>query len=75
MNSSPIATQSASSLERLENRIAPAGFIFAAGRGVVSVFSDPQADLNYEDQTDSFVPFPGYKGPILVASGDFDGRQ
>jgi subtilisin-like proprotein convertase family protein len=39
----------------------------------VSVFSDPQPDLNYEDQTDSFVPFPGYKGPILVASGDFDG--
>lgn len=60
-------------VERLENRIAPAGFIFAAGRGVVAVFSDPQLDDNYEDMTDSFVPFPGYKGPILIAFGDFDG--
>jgi subtilisin-like proprotein convertase family protein len=73
MNSSRIATHNGFPIERLENRIAPAGFIFAAGRGVVSVFSDPQLDHNYEDLADSFVPFPGYKGPILVASGDFNG--
>jgi subtilisin-like proprotein convertase family protein len=73
MISPRITAQNGLSIERLESRIAPAGFIFAGGRGVVFVFGDPQSDDNYGDLTDSFAPFPGYKGPILVASGDFDG--
>lgn len=60
-------------VEPLENRIAPAGFIFAAGGGIVQVFADPDFDNIYDTRSDSFTPFTGYTGPIFVATGDFDG--
>ena len=60
-------------IEQLENRIAPAGLIFAAGKGVVNVFADSSGDHSYSVQSSTFTPFPGYRGAISVAAGDFDG--
>ena len=60
-------------IEFLETRIAPAGFIFAAGGGIVQVFADPELDNVYDTLAQSFTPFPDYFGAIFVATGDFDG--
>ena len=60
-------------IEPLEHRIAPAGFIFAAGKGTVQVFADPDLDDVYDTLSDSFAPFAGYTGGVFVAAGDFDG--
>jgi subtilisin-like proprotein convertase family protein len=64
-----------SSLEPLEARIAPTGLVFAAGRGVINIFADNDLNGTYETKTSSFTPFIGYKGPISLAVGDFDGDQ
>lgn len=60
-------------LEALESRIAPAGFVFGSGGGIVNVAADTDQDGQYESIVDSFTPFANYKGPVTVASGDFDG--
>jgi subtilisin-like proprotein convertase family protein len=60
-------------IEMLENRIAPAGFIFAANAGVVKTFTDSNADGTYDKTVESFVPFPGYRLEVRVAVGDFNG--
>jgi subtilisin-like proprotein convertase family protein len=62
-------------LEQLETRIAPAIFIAAAGGGIVKIFAngDIDPDDSYETNTDTFQPFPNYKGPITVAMADLDG--
>ena len=66
-------TSTCSCIERLESRIAPAGLVFASGKGVVNIYTDADADKAYTDLTDSFQPFANYKGPINMATGDFDG--
>jgi subtilisin-like proprotein convertase family protein len=66
-------TSPASSIEILEPRIAPAGFIVASGGGVVKIFANNDGTPDFETKTAEFAPFLNYKGPVSVAMGDFDG--
>jgi subtilisin-like proprotein convertase family protein len=70
-----VTHQTSHSIEVLEHRVAPAGIIALAGGGFVNLFTDADNDPanTYETRADSFTPFPGYKGAITVAMGDFDG--
>jgi len=68
-----ISLRAQSSLERLENRIAPAGLLFTATRGIVNVLLDGGTDGTYDILADSFSPFINYRGGINIATADMDG--